>query len=326
MTTVTYREAVATALAEELENDADVVLMGEDIGAAGGVFKATEGLFERFGEDRVRDTPISEQAIVGCAMGAAISGIRPVVELMFADFAGVCFDQLVNQIAKHRYMTGGQVRIPVTVRLANGGGIGFGAQHSQTAENWFLNVPGLRLCVPGTPGDAYGLLKAAIRDENPVLVFEHKALYSSKGELPKFEDVPPIGQAEIRRSGTDVTVVGTQLMCQRALEAAEGLSGEDGIEAEIIDLRTLAPLDTVTVSESVAKTNRLVCVQECSFSGSWGASLVAAVVGRAFDVLDGPPLVIGGDETPVPYAAAMEAAWMPSTDRIVASVRGALNA
>jgi acetoin:2,6-dichlorophenolindophenol oxidoreductase subunit beta len=212
------------------------------------------------------------------------------------------------------------------VRLANGGGIGFGAQHSQAAENWFLNVPGLRLCVPGSPGDAYGLLKAAIRDDSPVLVFEHKALYSTKGDLPSFEDVPPIGQAQVRRGGTDVTLVGTQLMCQRALEAAERLSAEDGIEAEIIDLRTLAPFDTATVSESIGKTNRLVCVQECPFSGSWGASLVAAVVSQVFDVLDAPPLVIGGDETPLPYAAALEAAWMPSVERIVRSVRGALNA
>jgi pyruvate dehydrogenase E1 component beta subunit len=325
MTEVTYRQAVATALAEELDHDQDVVLLGEDIGAAGGVFKATKGLFDRFGPDRVRDTPISEQAIIGCAMGAAMTGLRPVAELMFADFAGVCFDQLANQLAKHRYMTGGQVRIPVTVRLATGAGIGFGAQHSQSSENWFLNIPGLKLCVPGTPADAYGLLKAAIRDDNPVLVFEHKGLYSDKGELPKFDEVPAIGQARVRRSGGDVTIVGTQLMCQRALAAAEQLASEDGIDAEVIDLRTLAPLDTATVFESVGKTSRLVCVQECSFNGSWGASLVGAVAVEAFDLLDAPPLVIGGDETPIPFAAGLEAAWLPSADRIVALVREALN-
>ena len=324
MTTLTYREAVTKALAEELERDQDVVLIGEDIAAAGGVFKATEGLFERFGPDRVRDTPISEQAIVGCAMGAAMTGLRPVAELMFADFAGVGFDQLANQLAKHHYMTGGQSRIPVTVRFANGAGIGFGAQHSQSSENWFLGIPGLRICVPGTPADAYALLKAAIRHDDPVLVFEHKGLYNVKGELPDFDDAAPIGRAEVRRPGRDVTLVGTQLMCQRALEAAEQLAVEDGIDTEVIDLRTLVPLDTATVVESVGRTSRLICVQECSFGGSWGASLVAAVVAEAFDALDGPPVVVGGDETPIPYAEALEAAWMPSTDRIATSVREAL--
>lgn len=325
MTEVSYREAVATALAEELEQDESVVLIGEDVGAAGGVFKATEGLFERFGADRVRDTPISEQAIIGCAMGAAMTGLRPIAEVMFADFAGVCFDQIANQLAKHRYMTGGQARLPVTVRLANGGGIGFGSQHSQSSENWFLNIPGLKLCVPGTPADAYGLLKAAIRDDNPVLVFEHKGLYSDKGELAKFDELPPIGAAQVRREGADVTIVAAQLMCKRALEAAELLASDEGIDAEVIDLRTLSPLDKATVSESVSKTNRLVCVQESSFNGSWAASLVAAVAAEAFDLLDGPPLVIGGDETPIPYAAALEGAYLPSVERIVTTVKGALH-
>jgi pyruvate dehydrogenase E1 component beta subunit len=323
MTEVTYREAITQALADELEADANVVLLGEDIAGAGGVFKATAGLVDRFGPVRVRDTPISEQAIVGCALGAAMMGLRPVAELMFADFAGVCFDQLVNQLAKHRYMTGGQARVPVTVRLANGAGIGFGAQHSQSAENWFLNVPGLKICVPGTPADAHGLLRAAIRDDNPVLVFEHKGLYASKGVLSDLDGAEPIGRAVVRRLGSDITIVGTQLMCQRALEAADGLA-EEGIEAEVIDLRTLAPLDTATVAESIAKTSRLVCVQESSFNGSWGASLIAALVRDAFDFLDGPPLVVGGDDTPIPYAAELEAAWMPSTDRIMATARRAV--
>ena len=323
MKEATYREAVSAALAEELDRDQDVVLVGEDIGAAGGVFKATEGLQARFGSERVKDAPISEQAIIGCAMGSAMTGLRPVAEIMFADFAGVCFDQLANQLAKHRYMTGGQVRLPVTVRFATGGSIGFGAQHSQPAENWFLNVPGLKICVPSSPADAYGLLKAAIRDDNPVLVFEHKGLYARKGFVPSFEEVSPIGRAEIRRTGADVTVVAAQLMCERALEGAERLAA-DGIDAEVIDLRTLAPLDTETVATSLGKTNRLVCVQECSFRGSWGATLIASLVTEAFDLFDSPPLVIGGDETPIPYSRPLEEAWVPSIERIVDSIKDAL--
>jgi pyruvate dehydrogenase E1 component beta subunit len=320
MNDATYREAVAMALADELENDQRVFVLGEDVGAAGGVFKATQGLFERFGTDRVRDTPISEQAIIGCAIGAAMTGLRPVAEIMFADFAGVCFDQLANQLAKHRYMTGGQFQLPVTVRLATGGGIGFGAQHSQPAENWFLNVPGLKVCVPGSPGDAYGLLRTAIQDDSPVLVFEHKGLYAMKGPIPAFEDVPPIGEAVVRRPGTDVTVVATQLMCQRALDAAEQLSAE-GIDCEVLDMRSLVPLDTRRVAESLGTTSHLVCVQESSFHGSWGASLIAALVTESFDLFDAAPTVIGGDETPIPYARELEEAWIPSTARIVESIR-----
>ena len=203
MTELTYREAVNRALAEELARDELVVLFGEDVGAAGGVFQATAGLFERFGERRVRDTPIAEQAIVGCALGAAVAGLRPVAEVMFADFAGVCHDQIVNQLAKYRYMSGGQAAVPVTVRMANGGGVGFAAQHSQSVENWFLNVPGLKICVPGTPADAYGLLKAAIRDDNPVLFFEHKRLYPERGYVPDEEQVIELGRAEIARTGSD---------------------------------------------------------------------------------------------------------------------------
>lgn len=322
MSTLTYREAVTTALSEELERDSNVVLIGEDIGAAGGVFKATEGLLDRFGPERVRDTPISEQAIIGCAIGAALNGLRPVAELMFADFAGVCFDQLANQMAKHRYMTGGQAKLPITVRLANGAGLGFGSQHSQPVENWFLNVPGLYICVPSNPADAYGLLKSAIRDDNPVLFFEHKALYGMKGAVPSFDEVKPIGRAAVRRRGTHLTLVATQLMCERALDAATQIAASDGIDVEIVDLRTLVPLDVTTVLDSVARTSRLMCVQEGPFSGSWGASLVAAVVGQAFDVLDGPPLVLSADSTPIPFAAALEAAWMPSVDRITSAIRG----
>jgi len=225
---LTYREGVIRALEEELERDDRVLLLGEDVGAAGGVFQATAGLFERFGPRRVRDTPISEQAIVGCALGASVTGLRPVAEIMFADFAGVCFDQIANQLAKYRYMTGGQTAVPVTIRMANGGGVGFAAQHSQAVENWFLNVPGLKICVPGTPADAYGLLKAAIRDDNPVLVFEHKQLYPSRGPVPDADGLVELGKAAVVRTGSDITVVATQLMRHRALDAAEVLAAYTG--------------------------------------------------------------------------------------------------
>jgi acetoin:2,6-dichlorophenolindophenol oxidoreductase subunit beta len=319
---LTYREGIARALDEELAGDDRVLLLGEDIGAAGGVFQATTGLFERFGARRVRDTPISEQAIVGCALGAAISGLRPVAEVMFADFAGVCFDQIANQLAKYRYMTGGQAAVPVTIRMANGATVGFAAQHSQSVENWFLNVPGLKICVPATPADAYGLLKAAIRDDNPVLVFEHKRLYPERGEVPDDEQILQLGRAEIVRRGASVTVVATQLMRHRALAAAETLATE-GVEVELIDPRTLVPLDLETIIGSVAKTGRLVCVQECPKSGSWGASIVAAVVEQAWESLDARPRLVGGDDTPIPYANSLEDAWVPSVERIADSVRSA---
>jgi acetoin:2,6-dichlorophenolindophenol oxidoreductase subunit beta len=319
-TVVTYKQAITRAMADELAADEDVFVIGEDVGAAGGAFKTTEGLFERFGGDRVLDTPISEQAIVGTAIGAAVQGLRPLAEIMFADFAGVCFDQIVNQLAKYRYMTAGQVSVPVTIRMANGAGIGFGAQHSQPCENWFLNVPGLKLVVPATPADAYALLRAAVRDPDPVLYFEHKGLFNLKGELPA--DPPPLalGRADIVRAGTDVTVVASQLMRHRALEAAELLDGE-GISVELIDPRTLIPFDRATIAESLDRTSRLVVVQEAPPGGSWGATLVASLVQDRFEMLDAPPRLIAADETPVPYSGPLEAAWMPDTERIAGGIR-----
>ena len=325
MSELTFREGVTRALAEELERDERVLVLGEDVGAAGGVFQATAGLFDRFGPRRVRDTPISEQAIVGCALGASVTGLRPVAEIMFADFAGVCFDQIANQLAKYRYMTGGQTSVPVTIRMANGGGVGFAAQHSQAVENWFLNVPGLKICVPGTPADAYGLLKAAIRDDNPVLVFEHKRLYPERGPVPDGDGVVELGRAAIVRTGSDVTVVATQLMRHRALAAAEVLAG-DGIDIEIIDPRTLVPLDLETIVGSVTKTGRLVCVQECPPGGSWGATVVASVVEQAWESLDVPPRLVSGDESPIPYAGSLEDEWLPSVDRIVGELRDVASA
>lgn len=320
MSTLTYREAVALALADELEADDKVILFGEDVAAAGGVFQATAGLYERFGPKRVRDTPIAEQAIVGCALGAAVAGLRPVAEIMFADFAGVCHDQLVNQLAKYRYMTGGQVAVPVTVRMSNGGGGGFAAQHSQSVENWFLNVPGLKICVPATPDDAYRLLRAAIRDDNPVLVFEHKLLYPERGEVTPGDGAMELGRAEVVRPGADVSVVATQLMRHRALEAAETLAAE-GVDVEVVDPRTLVPFDLTTILASVEKTGRLACVQECPPAGSWGATIVSHVVSRGWESLDAAPILVGGDETPIPYSGALENAWIPSAERIVDALR-----
>lgn len=319
MREVTYREAINRAIADELEADDDVFLLGEDVAAAGGVFKTTEGLLERFGPRRVLDTPISEQAIVGCAIGAAVQGLRPLAELMFADFAAVAFDQIANELAKYRYMTGGQVTLPVTIRMANGGGGGFGAQHSQTVENWFLNIPGLKIVVPATPVDAYALLRAAIRDPDPVLYFEHKGLFNHKGDLPDDAELE-LGRADIARAGDDVTLVATQLMRHRALEAAE-LMASAGISVEVIDPRTLVPFDIKAVTNSVDRTNRLVVVQESPLPGSWGATLVAALMHDRFEALNAPPLLVAADDTPIPYAAPLEHAWMPGVGRIAEGIR-----
>ena len=320
MTTVTYKQAINRAMGDALEADDDVFMLGEDIAAAGGAFKTTEGLYERFGGRRVRDTPISEQAIIGCAIGAAVQGLRPIAELMFADFAAVTFDQIVNQLAKYRYQTAGQVTVPVTIRMANGGGGGYGAQHSQTAENWFLNAPGLKIVVPATPADAYGLLRAAVDDPDPVLYFEHKGLFNLKGELPDGPAVVEIGRAAVARQGDDVTVVATQAMLHQALTAADALARE-GISAEVVDPRTLVPLDLETIGESVDRTNRLVVVQEASPGGSWGATLIAALLQDRFESLDAPPRLLAADDTPVPYAGPLEDAWAPDAERIADAVR-----
>lgn len=318
----TYRQAIGRALADELAADERVVVLGEDVGAAGGAFKVTDGLQERFGRDRVLDTPISEQAILGTAIGASSRGMRPVAEIMFADFAAVAYDQIVNQMAKYRYMTAGQVVLPLTVRLANGGGGGFGAQHSQAVENWFLAFPGLKVVVPGTPADAYALLRAAVRDPDPVLFFEHKGLYNVRGTVDATAPIGTLGQAEVVRAGEHVTLVATQLMRHRALEAAEQLAAE-GVSAEVIDLRTLVPLDLATVEASVQRTNRLVVAQEASPRGSWGGDLLGLIARRCFDALDAAPELVAAPESPIP-AGFLEDHWVPTADDIVAGVRTAL--
>jgi acetoin:2,6-dichlorophenolindophenol oxidoreductase subunit beta len=321
MAELTYRSAIAAAIAQEMDRDETVVLIGEDIGAAGGVFKLTEGLFDRFGPERVRDTPISEQAIVGAAMGAAMTGLRPIAELMFSDFFAVTWDMVVNQIAKTRYMTDGQVTMPLVLRTANGAGLRFGAQHSQSVENWVMAIPGLKVVAPSNPADMKGLLAAAIRDDDPVVVCEHKALFADKGEVPDGEHVTPLGHASIVREGADVTIVALAAMVPRATAAAERLDAEHGIDAEVIDLRSLIPLDAQTILRSVAKTSRLFTVEENPRVGGWGAEIVSLVADEGFYSLDAPLVRITTPHIPLPSAAVLEDLAIPTVDRIVATVK-----
>ena len=323
MSEITYQEAARQAMADALAEDDRVVMLGEDIAAAGGVFKVTEGLQEQFGGDRVLDTPISEQAIIGAAIGASLKGMRPIAEIMFADFAATCYDQLANQLAKYRYMTGGQVALPVTVRLVNGAGGGFASQHSQAVENWFLSTIGLKVVVPGSVADLYHLLREAVRDDDPVLVFEHKRMYSHKGALDDGTPPAEIGMAAVVRPGRDVTVVATQLMRHRVEAVAADLASE-GIEIELIDPRTILPLDIETIGASVDRTNHLVVVQESTVPGSWGAAVVSQVAMAQFESLDAPPVIVGTLDTPTPYAGVLEEAWLPSEARIAGEIRGLL--
>lgn len=320
---LTYREAVAAGLAREMDRDPTVVLIGEDL-RAGGVFKTTKGLFERFGPVRVRDTPISEQAIVGAAMGAAMGGLRPVAEIMFSDFYATCWDGVVNEIAKARYMSAGRLTLPLVIRSANGGGIGFGAQHSQATENWAMCVPGLKIACPSTAGDAVGLLAAAVRSDDPVLVFEHKALYGVRGEVPDGDHVVPLGRAAVRRPGADVTLVGLASTVPMCLAAAADLAAA-GVEAEVLDLRCLVPLDAATVLESVGRTGRLVVVEENPGQLGWGAAVAALVAEEAFGDLRAPVLRVSGGNVPLPVAKELEAEVSPSAAKVVAAVHRALD-
>ena len=320
MSELTYRQAVAAGIAQEMERDETVVMLGEDIGTAGGVFKTTEGLIDRFGPDRIRDTPISEQAIVGAAMGAAMTGLRPIAELMFSDFFAVSWDMVANQIAKTRYMTDGQVSLPLVLRTANGAGLRFGAQHSQSVENWAMAIPGLKVVAPSTPADMKGLLAAAVRDDDPVIVCEHKALFAEKAEVPDGEHVVPLGEAAVVREGSDVTLVALAAMVPRALAAAERLSQDHSIDAEVIDLRSLIPLDAQTILRSVAKTSRLFTVEENPRVGGWGAEIVSLVADEGFYSLDAPLVRITTPHIPLPSAAALEDLAVPSVERIVETV------
>jgi acetoin:2,6-dichlorophenolindophenol oxidoreductase subunit beta len=316
----TYREAVAEGIAREMRRDETVVCLGEDIGAAGGVFKTAVGLYEEFGAERVWDTPISEQAIVGTALGASMTGMRPVAEIMFSDFLACCFDYLANEIPKLRYMTGGQVTTPLVIRTANGGGLGFGAQHSQATENWVFAVPGLKIAAPSTPADVVGLMASAIRSDDPVVFFEHKGLFASKGEPAPADHVVPLGEAAIVRSGTDVTLVALAYTVPIALGAADRLADE-GISAEVVDLRCLVPLDARTVLESVGRTSRVVIVEENPYQGGWGGTVASIVAEEGFELLDAPIRRVAAECVPLPFADRLEDIVIPTVDKVVEAVR-----
>lgn len=319
MAELSYREAVAYGIAQEMRRDPSLVMLGEDIAAAGGVFKTTVGLLDEFGPDRVRDTPISEQAILGAAMGAAMTGVPVIAEIMFSDFLAVCFDMLANEIAKSRYMTNGQVSFPLVVRTANGGGSRFGAQHSQSVENWCMMIPGLKVAAPSTPEDVVGLMAAAVRDPDPVVFFEHKSLMATKAVVPDGEIIDELGAAKVVREGSDVTIAALALMVPRALEAAARLAG-DGVSVEVIDVRSLVPLDTKTLLESVAKTGRFFTVEENPRLCGWGAELVSIIAEEAFWDLDGPSIRITTPHIPLPAAASLEDLALPSVERIYQTV------
>jgi pyruvate dehydrogenase E1 component beta subunit len=317
---VTYRDSVAEGIAREMRRDPTVVCLGEDIGAAEGVFKTTVGLFAEFGPKRVWDTPISEQAIVGAAMGAAMTGLRPVAEIMFSDFLACCWDYLANEIPKVRYMTGGQVTVPLVVRTANVGGLGFGAQHSQAVENWALTVPGLKIAAPATPADVVGLMASAIRSDDPVVFFEHKGLFASKGPPAPPDHVVPLGEAAIVREGTDVTLVALASTVPVALGAAE-LLAQERISAEVVDLRCLIPLDIRTVLDSVQRTSRLVIVEENPYQGGWGGTVVSIVADEGFETLDAPIRRVAAACVPLPFADTLEDQVIPTVDKVVDVVR-----
>jgi acetoin:2,6-dichlorophenolindophenol oxidoreductase subunit beta len=312
-----FRRAIRDAIAEEIERDPAVVFFGEDVAAAGGVFKATPELHERFGPERVFDTPISELALAGAAFGAAATGLRPVIEIMFGDFMGLPMDSLVNQAAKYWYISNEQGSVPLVVRSAVGAGGRFGAMHSQAHGTWFQGVPGLKIACPSSPADAKGLLKASIRDDNPVIFLEHKRLYSVKGPGPS-DELVPLGRASVVRPGTDLTLVSIMRGVPDALAAAEAIAGE-GLEVEVIDLRSLRPLDLHTVLESVARTNRLLAVEEGPRTGGWAAGLLGAVAEEGLHELD-DVWTLTTAETPIPYSPSLEDAFLPDPDAIVASV------
>lgn len=321
MAELTYRDAVAAGIAQEMARDERVVFLGEDVAHAGGVFKATVGLLDKFGPKRVRDCPISEQAILGAAMGAAMTGLRPIAEIMFSDFLAVCWDIVANEIAKSRYMTNGQVSVPLVIRTANGAGSRFGAQHSQSVENWAMMIPGIKVVAPAFPADVKGLIAAAVRSDDPVLVFEQKSLYATKGEVPDGEHVDELGKARVLRRGKDCTIVALALMVHRALAAAEILEKEHGISCTVVDVRSLVPLDTVTILAEVARTGRLVTVEENPRLCGWGAEIASIIADECFWELDGPIIRITTPHIPLPSADQLEDNTIPSVERIVREIR-----
>lgn len=320
MAAMTFAQALNNAHKLEMQRDPNIYVAGEDVGVYGGIFGVTGGLLDQFGAKRVRDTPITESAIVGTAVGAAAAGLRPVIELMFVDFIGVAMDQLYNQAAKMKYMFGGKAKLPITLRTTCGAGMGAAAQHSQCLEAWFMHVPGLKVVMPSTPYDAKGLLICAIRDDNPVVFLEHKMLYGTQGEVPEESYTIPLGKADIKREGKDITMVATAMMVGRALSAAEKLAS-NGISLEVVDPRTLSPLDEQTILNSVKKTHRLLIVhEEVKFAGS-GAEIAAMVAEKAFDYLDAPIVRVGAPFTPVPFSPALEQEFIPSEAKIIQAAK-----
>jgi pyruvate dehydrogenase E1 component beta subunit len=317
---LTYREAVRDALAAALRADDDVFIMGEDIAEMGGSMGVTQGLLDEFGPERVRNTPISEMAIVGAGIGAAMAGMRPIVEIMYEDFLTLSLEQIVNQGAKHRYMSGGQVKVPLTIRTQGGAGWSPGAQHAQQLEAWLVHIPGLKVAFPSTPEDVRGILWSAIYDDNPVIVFEHRLLYPVKGEVPEKLDAIPLGKARTLRAGTDVTVIATGPLVHRSLEAAER-AGEEGISVEVIDPRTLQPLDEDALVESVKKTNRVVVAHEAVMRMGFGAEVAAVLQYKAFDWLDAPIERVGAKFAPLAFAPVMEQFVVPNADDVLAAIR-----
>ncbi|MDA8384857.1 MAG: alpha-ketoacid dehydrogenase subunit beta [Actinomycetota bacterium] len=321
MAELSLREAVGRAIAQEMRRDPNVVFMGEDVAAAGGVFKSTVGLLEEFGPERVIDTPISEQAILGAIMGASMTGLRPIAEIMYSDFFAVCWDLVVNQMAKTRYMTNGQVSLPLVMKTGNGGGLRFGAQHSQSIENWAMAVPGIKVAMPSTPRDLIGLFASSVRDDDPVIFLEQKALYAAKGEVEDGEIVEPLGRAAVRRQGGDATIVTIGTMVPRALEAADRLQRAEGISCTVVDLRTLIPLDAACVLDTVSATGRLFTVEENPRVLGWGAEIASIVADEIFYDLDGPLVRITTPYIPLPAAGELEDKTIPSVDAIVETIR-----
>ena len=321
MREITYRDALCEALREEMLRDETVFVLGEDVGRYWkGAFKVTKGLAEEFGDERVRDTPISESSIIGVATGAAITGMRPVAEIMFGDLSALAMDQIANQAAKLRYMFGGQVKVPVVIRMPFGAGVNIAAHHSQSLEAWFMHVPGLKIAMPSTAYDAKGLLKTAIRDDNPVMFFEHKLLYSIKGSVPEEEYTVPLGVADVKREGEDVTIVATLYMVHKSLAAAEELDRQ-GISAEVVDPRTLVPLDKQSIVDSVKKTGRIVIVTEDCKTGGVSAEIAAVVAEEAIDYLDAPVKRLAEPDTPIPFSPPLEKFVIPDENRIIGAVR-----
>jgi pyruvate/2-oxoglutarate/acetoin dehydrogenase E1 component len=317
---LSFTTALREALFEEMAADPRVIIMGEDVAVYGGVYKVSQGLLERFGPERVRDTPISEAAIVGAGIGAAIQGLRPVVEIMYADFIPISLDQIVNQASLMYFVSGGTVHVPLVIRTQGGSGSYAGPQHSKSLEAWFIHIPGLKVIAPSTPADGKGLLKAAIRDDNPVIFYEHKLLYRTVGPVSDGADAIPLGRAAIKRPGGDVTVVAWSRMVLEALKAADVLA-EDGLEAEVVDLRSLCPMDEETVFESVRKTGRAVVVQEAWRTGGFGAEVASRIQEQCFDHLDGPVLRVAGQDAPIPFSPALEKKAAPDAAEIAAAAR-----